>query len=144
MKDANVTDETATIVNKANDAVIDEITSPTQTKGIRPGAYKMEYSFTDPVTNENVTIERDVVVVWDIGDSDLSTIRNAADSSAITSHVKGVSNAIKDVNTASANVFLYRIMDVDRSGIVNAADASGNTSIIKGVSKPNPFYMELK
>ncbi len=144
MKDANVTDETATIVNKANDAIIDEVTSPSQTKGIRPGAYKMEYSFTDPVTNENVTIERDVVVVWDIGDSDLSTIRNAADSSAITSHVKGVSNAIKDVNTASANVFLYRIMDVDRSGIVNAADASGNTSIIKGVSKPNPFYMELK
>lgn len=144
MKDANVTDETATIVNKANDAVIDEVTSPSQTKGIRPGAYKMEYSFTDPVTNENVTIERDVVVVWDIGDSDLSTIRNAADSSAITSHVKGVSNATKDVNLASANIFLYRIMDVDRSGIVNAADASGNTSIVKGVSKPSPFYMELK
>lgn len=144
MKDANVTDETVTITSKANDAVIDEITSSTQTKGIRPGAYKMEYSFTDPVTNENVTVSRDVVVVWDIGDSDLSTIRNAADSSAITSHVKGVSNAVKDVNTDSANIFLFRIMDVDRSGIVNAADASANTSIVKGVSKASPFYAELK
>lgn len=144
MKDANVKDETVTITSKANDAVMDEVTSPTQTKGIRPGAYKMEYSFTDPVTNENVTVSRDVVVVWEIGDSDLSTIRNAADSSAITSHVKGVSNAVKDVNTNSANIFLFRVMDVDRSGIVNAADASANTSIVKGVSKASPFYMELK
>lgn len=142
MKDANVTDETITITGQANDATIADITSGT--KGVRPGSYSMEYSFTDPVTSEVVKIERPVVVIWQIGDADLSTIRNAADASSITGYVKGTSTPTDGVDTASANIFFYRIMDVDHSGIINAADASNTTAIVKGSSSEVLFYNELK
>lgn len=140
MKDDNVIKETIKITDKTSQYTFTELSAG---KSIRPGVYDMSYSFNDTKTGETITAIRKVVLLWTLGDADLSTIRNAADSSSTTSYVKGVSRPLTGVNSITGNLYLYRIIDADKSGIINAADASTITSIVKGVAKPEEFYKNL-
>ena len=139
LKDANVTDETITVTGVDNDASI-----ALGSTSIRPDTYTMTYTFNDPITLEEVSVNRYVVVIWTLGDVDLSTVRNSGDSSTITSYLKGVTKLKDGVATNITNIYFYRIIDVDRSGVLNAGDGSTITSILKGVSKEKTFYRELK
>ncbi len=140
MKDNNVTKETIEITGETSQYTFTELSVG---KSIRPGIYDMKYSFNDTKTGQTITTIRKVVLLWALGDADLSTIRNAADASSTTSYVKGVSRPLDGVNNVTGNLYLYRIIDADKSGIVNAADASTITSIVKGVAKPEEFYQNL-
>lgn len=140
MKDSKVTDDIVTVTNVASEYTFTELV----TSSVRPGIYNMEYSFVDSLTEETVTQTRKVVLLWTLGDADLSTLRNAADASTITGYVKGSSSPTSGVDTTSANIYIYRILDVDRSGIVNAADASTVSAIVKGSSTAAGFYKNLE
>ena len=142
----NPQDDEIVVENAINNVLIDLKLSATNlgSKGIAPGIYTMEYTFTDSYTKETVLQTRPVIMLWPLCDVDLSNIINSGDASTVTSKVKGVSNPTSGLDEKLTNLYLYRIMDVDRSGIINSGDASTVTSKVKGVSNPTPYYSELK
>ena len=107
----------------------------------------MSYTFHDDATNTDKKLDetRPVVVLWDLGDADLSTIINSSDATYVTSYIKETEmpgNGIDDENFLK--LFLFRIMDADKSGIINSSDKTAITSHIKETAIIQPFYTTLK
>lgn len=119
---------------------ITQITSPTK-NSIVPDVYTMTYSFTDPQTQETVSEYRPIVVVWDLGDADLSAIVNPSDVTSLYSLIR---NKIDVSNNTPAvkNLYTYRIADADLSAIVNPSDVTGLYSIIRS-KMPSKIYHQL-
>ena len=93
----------------------------------------MTYSFTDTQTNQEVTAERTVVVLWSLGDIDLSAITNPSDVTALYTIIKG-KVSLNGLSQSFQNLYTYRIADVDLSTIINPSDVTALYSVIKGKS----------
>ncbi len=79
------------------------------------GVYDLKYSFTDKVTQQQVSKTRRIVLLNRIGDANLDRNVNAVDGNFI--------NGIAQEPTALDKLYLYRVCDVNKDGIVNAEDA---------------------
>jgi hypothetical protein len=82
-------------------------------------------------------------LLWELGDADLSAIRNGGDVTEINKILKGTSNPLNGITGATRNLLYYRIFDVDRSKIFNGGDATAVTKILKGTLQGSPIYTEL-
>ena len=91
----------------------------------------MEYSFVDINTNEKVSTVRPIVVLWSLGDTDMSTIVNPSDITFAYSIIKNKVDFSK-LSDVSKLLYTYRIADVDLSSIVNPSDITALYSIVKG------------
>lgn len=120
---------------------ISQITTKTK-NSIVPDVYTMTYEFTDPNTNETVSINRPIIVLWGLGDVDLSTIVNPSDVTSIYGVIRR-SIDLSKVSQSVNNLYTYRIADVDLSGIVNPSDVTAIYSIIRKTA-PEQIYMQLK
>ena len=121
-------------------------TGTADTHQIRPGVYYMTYTFHDNATDREVTVEekRPVVILWELGDADISTIKNPSDATYISSYIKGLeqpTNGITDNNVHK--LYFYRIMDADKSGVVNGSDSTKISASIAGSDVITPFYTTL-
>lgn len=96
-----------------------------------PNTYKMTYSFTDTVTNTEVKVERPIVILWELGDVDMSSIINPSDVTALYSVIKSKVSFTNAPQNFEA-LYTYRIADADLSEIVNPSDVTALYSIIKG------------
>lgn len=125
-----VTPDTVTINGATSKIALNDITA-TSKKHIRPDVYTLNYSFTDTYTSETITESRPIVILWALGDVDLSSIVNPSDVTSVYSVIR---NAIDftGVPTSSVNLHKYRMADADMSGIVNPSDVTGMYSIIRG------------
>lgn len=118
------------VINDTNDkCALDAITATS----VVPDMYTMTYSFTDTQTNQEVTAERTVVVLWSLGDIDLSAITNPSDVTALYTIIKG-KVSLNGLSQSFQNLYTYRIADVDLSTIINPSDVTALYSVIKGKS----------
>ena len=120
-------------------------TMPGDAHHVRPGVYSMVYTYEDSETGDNIEVgERPVIVLWELGDADLSTIMNGSDSTYISSYIKGLEKPIDGIKEEKIQrLYLYRIMDVDRSGIVNGSDTTKISASISGRDPKTSFYSVL-
>lgn len=125
-----VQEDKITIQNQSEDCMLDMITSSTK-NSIQPGVYEMKYSFTDTVSNQKIVEIRPVVLLWDLGDIDMSTIVNPSDVTAEYSVIKGKYDYSK-ISAETKALYEYRIADADLSTIINPSDITALYSIIKG------------
>lgn len=107
---------------------------------IRPDVYELEYSYTDTITNETVTNKRKVIMLWQVGDANLSAVFNPSDSSYMTQVIKGIATPLNGVTGATPGLYTYRIMDINYSRVFNPSDASYAVQIIKGIAPTYAFY----
>lgn len=143
LKDSAVpSDPEPIVINQtANNGLITDLSK----LNIRPGVYTMTYSFTDPVKGTDViTIERKVVVVWQNGDADLSTIRNGTDADIIMDILAKRVDPYSGVNEITSYIFKFRILDVDNSTVFNATDSDVVMDILAKRAPAVIFYSSVQ
>lgn len=106
---------------------------------IRPGVYKLVYSFTDSDGFET-TFSRSLVVLYPKGDTDDSGAVDTDDYNNLYNRMKnGINAKIFNTRTDWAAVYAYRICDVNTDRNVNSIDANN----IKKNQTFTQFYEEL-
>lgn len=151
MRDSSVTDLLVT-----NDPSRDTTTTISfeelKDKYIRPDIYTLSYTVKDPVTDTwTDPVERNVIMLWEFGDSNMSAGFNDSDSSYVTQIVKRIVKPLGgDANTPSATVtgitrsiYYYRIIDVNNSNGINDSDASTITQAVKRIITKKRFYKKI-
>lgn len=138
-----VTTETFTIDSGGETCVIDLDTwvkSKSADRRIRPGAYTMEYSFTD-TDNSTRKFTRPVIVISQKGDATLDHAVGADDYTALYSRVtNGFYDDILASSDAWTKIYAYRVCDVTEDRNVNTIDANA----IKNASASiTPYYETL-
>lgn len=124
------TPDPVTINDAARQASLDNITAISK-QSIRPEVYTLNYSFIDTYTSEKVTQERPIVLLWELGDVDLSTIINPSDVTAVYSLIRN-KISFTGLSDKVVNLYKYRIADADTSGMINPSDVTGLYAVIRG------------
>ncbi len=99
---------------------------------IRPDVYKLEYTVSDPVTGENITASRNVVVLWDLGDVDMTLVINPSDATNLNKMLQGSYTPLNGVEGVPRCLYFYRICDFDNTGAVNSSDATNSSKYLRG------------
>ncbi|MCD8390366.1 MAG: fibronectin type III domain-containing protein, partial [Firmicutes bacterium] len=107
---------------------------------IRPDVYTMTYTLKDGDGNTQATKDRTVVVLWDIGDVDMTGGLDISDVTDITNIVAGVLDAVANIKTSVSNVFRYRIADIDMTGGLDISDVTEITNTVAGTVTHNNIY----
>jgi hypothetical protein len=139
MADTATSEYSFNVDNEKSQYTFSELTN----KYIRPDIYKIKYTFTDSYTNEECSVERNLIMLWTMGDADLSGIRNGGDVTTINKILKGTSVPLKNVTGVTRCIYTFRVLDADRSGIFNGGDATTVTKILKGTVTEKVAYRHL-
>ncbi|MGN0108349.1 MAG: hypothetical protein ACI4A5_11730 [Hominilimicola sp.] len=135
----NTTDIVDTIISGGTSCVVNTIKNNT----LRPGIYKIVYSFTD-FDGSELTFSRPLVVLYDKGDTDLTAAIDNTDYTNIYDRMtNGISHDIINNSVDWCAVYAYRICDVNSDRHVNSIDANNVKSKIKKNESFTKFYEEL-
>lgn len=137
---AYIKDSAITKLTFSNAAGAENDLSTIGSKYIRPGRYKLKYSYTDTTSGSTTTEERYVVMLWTRGDANLSTVANPTDSSYITQVIKEVVTPLDGVTGITRGIYYYRVLDVNMSAVVNPTDSSYATQMVKGAQSDARMY----
>lgn len=140
MKDDMVEDETIVLSNIENDAESDAFENLSY---IRPGIYEMKYTYFDSYSNSTAEASRKIVILWELGDSDLSGILNSTDADVLNHLLAGRINLYSGVAEEVLNVYKFRILDYDQSSVVNSTDADTINHVLAGRIQSTFFYSNL-
>lgn len=140
MKDSGVTDESITLSNMESNAESDAFA---QLAYVRPGIYDMKYSYKDSYTGDTVESTRKIVVLWLLGDSDLSGILNSTDADTINHVLAGRMDVYSGVDEDVLNLYKFRIVDYDGSAVINSTDADVINHVLAGRMTMTDFYNNL-
>ena len=88
---------------------------------VLPGAYTIEYIFTDPYTGQELKFTRPLVVLAIPGDVDMDGATTVADAAALRYLVSGDKLA-EEKMTDAQKLFAWRVCNVNRDTVVNAYD----------------------
>lgn len=136
----NATSRTVTISAVTSDA---EITDISALRNVRPGIYKMKYSFIDRVTKETITEERPIILIWTKGDANLDGNRNTSDPVATNNVIARRVDPYTGNPDAVQWLYKYRILDCNRDGNLNTTDPVMITNTIAKRIPANDFYNNL-
>ena len=133
----NVT-RSKTLNGSATDDLIDEWTDTI----IKPGVYKIVYSYHDDTLNDDVTFERTFVAVNRAGDVNFDTLITIADGALINNNAsKPLPSEGTDKKNAQGRVYKYRIADVNSDKLTTIADGA---LVNNNSSKPvEQYYAQL-
>ena len=92
---------------------------------IRPGVYKLEYTISDPVTGEDITASRNVVVLWELGDVDMTLVVNPSDATNLNKMIRDSYAPLDGVTGVTRGLYYYRICDFEN--FVRREEASRRT-----------------
>lgn len=101
---------------------------------IIPGVYEMKYMFND-IDGNSIEAIRQVAVVYQMGDVDLTSAINSNDTLNIKNHVSTLRKL------SSLKFYIDRIVDVDLTGAINSNDTLNVRSNVSGLSKINQRYI---
>ncbi len=109
-----------TVISGGESCVIDTI----KDKAVRPGIYKIEYSFIDSDGSEN-SFSRPLIVLYGKGDADATMLVDATDYANIYERMtNGISAELIGGSEDWCRVYTYRILDVNSDRNVNSIDAN--------------------
>lgn len=130
---------TDTIVAGGSSCVIDTIKNSV----VRPGIYKIVYSFTDSDGKE-ATFSRPFIVLYDKGDVDVDLSVSDVDYNLLYDRMSnGISHDIIRGTEDWCKVYAYRICDVNSDRNVNSIDANNIKYNITNSATFTKFYEEL-
>lgn len=123
------------ITGKESKYLFTEITP--ENESVVPAVYTMEYEYTDEY-NQKAKAERPIIILWGLGDADMTAQVNVSDPGAVYSVVNGkvklitsdMSEDEKNFREKIRNLFLFRIVDADTSGQVNVSDPGAVYSVV--------------
>lgn len=104
-------------------------------KRVRPGVYYLSYEFKD-YNGDTVKIDRPVIVLYGIGDVDMSGAVNKADAAYIANRYNAL---LPNGGDSSYQVYKYRICDTNRDRNINVGDRN---AIIK--NQLVQFYAKIE
>ena len=126
LKNGTLTDATVAV----DDDGLTTLTLGEDEKSSNPGIFTMTYSFTDKVTGEKIEKTRKVVLLYNVGDLDLSGSFDSLDSTAIKNLTSRTVAPYVGVDAAIENLHRYRIADADASGTVDSLDATNVKNLV--------------
>lgn len=141
---ASMNDSAVTDVTLSNAPGSAKTFSDLKNMAVRPGIYDLVYKFTDPQTQEQVTETRKVVMLWTLGDANLSKVLNPSDASYIIQTIRGIATPLNNVTGSTRCIYYYRIIDTNLSGVVNPSDQSYTIQIIKNIAPTVKLYKTIK
>ena len=115
-------------------------------KSSNPGIYTMTYSFVDKITGETVETSRKVVLLYGVGDLDMSGSFDSLDATAIKNLTSRTTFPYTGVEATIENLHRYRIADADASGTVDSLDATNIknlTSRFVSMETRKSFYVNI-
>ena len=135
MKDAVVTLDPIEILDKDQNYIISEITPQYVVGGkriVRPDVYEMTYSFYDNGTQTTVSAVRKVVILSDMGDTDLNGRLSATDKNAISSYVatRGNDPNLSGIDQSALRLYVFRMLDTDVNNLLSATDKNAISNAV--------------
>lgn len=124
-----------TFTGKESEYLFTEITP--ESGSIVPAIYTMEYEYTDSY-GVQAKVERPIIVLWGLGDADMTAQVNVSDPGAVYSVVNNKINLItndmsveeKAFRQQVTNLYKFRIVDADTSAQVNVSDPGAVYSVV--------------
>lgn len=138
--DAETTKSLLTYVGLDNQILFTDITCDDRSvNDIRPGVYQMNYHFIDPVTNENINVKRNVIVLFRIGDGDMDNQFTPVDTNTVSVAVSVGDCSINGAPDETNALYLYRIMDLDNDGGLTPVDTN-EVSVMVSTGVNNYYF----
>lgn len=135
LKLTNTTEVTDTILSGGESCVISTMAN----YNVRPGVYKLVYSFTDSDGTTN-SFSRPLIVLYEKGDTDGTNAVDTTDYDNLYNRMgNGISSGILNNPADWCAVYTYRICDVNSDRNVNSIDANN----MKTNQSFTQFYEEL-
>lgn len=111
---------------------------------IRPDIYKMKYAFYDEGLKTTISAIRNVVVLNECGDVDLSTSFSLVDGNTLTTLASKIFVIDGDIKDSVSRLYFYRVVDIDRSNSLSIVDKNTIVPYIASTTPPEDLYVKLE